>query len=349
MIARQSVWTDPEVKELTAKFIPAADEVGHLQSGEDAECLLFQKIAEQGHYAGRTRPSFTRQGTYATTADGTFLASWKKNDPRYVARKLREALENWDKLKAEGRKFSAEDPLDIALLSRADRFFPEDGLVLKLNTRDLPRDPPQQGRSAHAWNQDFAWFTKEEAGQFLPSEIVPGRTREVPRRLVERLARFHFLDNVRGQTPQFPARAIEDAILTSRVTAVDGDVVSLRLEGRTKAVQKGDWSIRGFEDMDRPSHQERGLGMKLLGSARFDRKQRRFVGFEVVAVGTRWGGTQYNCRDNDMAPAPFGAALCLAGASRAERVAPTHFRDYGSVDQAPAPTTRQEITCDQFS
>ena len=86
MIARQSVWTDPEVKELTAKFIPAADEVGRLQSGKDAECRLFQKIAEQGHYAGRTRPSRTRQGTYATTADGTFLASWNKNDPRIVAR-----------------------------------------------------------------------------------------------------------------------------------------------------------------------------------------------------------------------------------------------------------------------
>ena len=88
MIARQSVWTDPEVKELTAKFIPAADEVGRLQSGGDAECQLFRKIAEQGHYAGRTQPSRTRQGTYATTADGTFLASWNKNDPRFVARSL---------------------------------------------------------------------------------------------------------------------------------------------------------------------------------------------------------------------------------------------------------------------
>jgi hypothetical protein len=51
----------------------------------------------------------------------------------------------------------------------------------------------------------------------------------------------------------------------------------------------------------------------------------------VVAVGTRWGGTQYNCRDNDLPPAPFGAVLSLAGASRAERVAPTHFRGYGGV------------------
>jgi hypothetical protein len=331
VIARQSVWTDSEVRELIAKFIPAADEVGRLQSGRDAECRLFRKIAEQGHYGGRTQPSRTRQGTYAITADGTFLASWNNTDPRIVAGKLREALQNWDRLKAEGRKFSGEDPLDVARLKRADRFFPEGGLVLKVNTRDLPRDPPQQRRWADAWNQDFAWFTKDEARQFLPGEIEPGRTRKVLRTLVKRLARFHFIDNVRGQTPPFSARAIEDATLTSRVTAVDGDVVSLRLEGRTKAVQKGDWSIRGFDDMNRPSDQERGLAMKLLGSARFDRKEGRFVGFEVVAVGTRWGGTQYNCRGDDLAPAPFGAVLSLVGASRAERVAPEHFRDYRGV------------------
>src|SRR6201999_4107254 len=112
-------------------------------------------------------------------------------------------LKNWERLKAEGRKSSGEAPLDIAQLHRADRFFPEGGLVLKVNTRDLPRDPPQQRRWAHAWNQAFAWFTKEEAGQFLAGEIEPGRPHEVPRRLLERLARFHFLDNVRGQTPPF--------------------------------------------------------------------------------------------------------------------------------------------------
>jgi hypothetical protein len=319
------------VKELATKFIPAADEVGRLQSGKDAECRLFQKVAEQGHYAGRTRPSFTRQGTYATTADGTFLASWNKNDPRIVARMLREALKNWDRVKTKGRKFLGEDPLEIAQLNRADRCFPEGGLVLKVNTRDLPRDPAKKGRWADAWNQDFAWFTKDEAEQFLAGTIGAGRTRTVPRTLVKRLARFHFLDNVRGQTPPFPARVIEDATLTSRVTAVDGDVVSLRLEGRTKAVQTGDWSIRGFEDMNRPSGQERGLEMKLLGSARFDRKHGRFVGFEIVAVGTRWGGTQYNRRENDLAPAPFGAVLSLADASRAQRVAPAHFRGYGGA------------------
>jgi hypothetical protein len=329
VIARQSVWTNPEVKKLAAKFIPAADDVMRLQRGEDAECRLFQKIAEQGHFANPKDREATRQGTYVTTADGTFLASWLDNDPRVVARKLREALNNWNRLKAKGRTFSDEDRLDISQLNRADRFFPEDGLVLKVNTRDLPRVPRQQAVWARAWNQDFAWFTKDEARQFLPGEIAPGRRCEVPRPLIERLARLHFLDNVRGQTSPFPAGAIEDATLTSAVAAVDGDVVSLRLEGRTRAVLKGKWPVDADRDMNQPSVQKRGLDLKLLGMARFDRKQGRFVGFDVVAMGTRWGGTQYNFRYNDLAPAPFGAVLSLAGQSRVERVAPEHFQDYG--------------------
>ena len=317
------------MRELAARFIPAADEVGRLQSGRDAECRLFQKVAEQGHYAGRTRPSSTRQGTYATTADGTFLASWNNNNPRFVASKLREALEKWERLKAEGREFAGEDPLDPTRLNRADRFFPEGGLVLKVNTRDLPRDPPQEGRWADAWNQDFAWFTRDEARRFLPEVPEPGRSHEVPRALVERLARFHLLDNVRGQTSPFPSGAVQEARLTGRVTGVEGNVVALRLEGRTRAEHEGRWSIRGDRDRRGPGTQARGLEAQLLGFARYDLERGRFVGFEVVAVGTRWGGTQYNGRSDDLDPAPFGVVLSLAGDSHAERVAPEHFEGYG--------------------
>jgi hypothetical protein len=38
------------------------------------------------------------------------------------------------------------------------------------------------------------------------------------------------------------------------------------------------------------------------------------------------------CRAIDVAPAPFGVVLSLAGASRAERVAPEHFRGYAVVE-----------------
>ncbi len=173
-------------------------------------------------------PAHQRQGTRATTADGTFLASNNNNNPgdSSPASCVR-PLKNWDNLRAEGRKFSGEDPLDIAQLNRAD-LIPSSraGLVLKVNTRDLPRNPPQRGRWADAWNQDFAWFTKDEAGSSCLAEIEPGRTREVPRPLVEATRPVSISSTTCVDRLHRSRRAIEDATLTSRVTAVDGDVVS---------------------------------------------------------------------------------------------------------------------------
>ena len=40
------------------EFVPAADEVGRLQRGEDRECRFFQGFAEEGHYVA-VRPSGT--------------------------------------------------------------------------------------------------------------------------------------------------------------------------------------------------------------------------------------------------------------------------------------------------
>ena len=92
---------------------------------------------------------------------------------------------------------------------------------------------------------------------------------------------------------------------------------------RYVGVTPEDWGISGFVSVRNLTDEH------FIGSARFDRKRGRFVAFEVVAVGTRRGGTQYNGRGNDLAPAPFGAVLSLAGESRAERVAPEHFGGYG--------------------
>ena len=135
-------------------FIPAADEVGHLQSGKDAECRLFQKIAEQGHYAGRTKPTSTRQGTYATTAGGTLLASWNNNDPRFVARKLREALAKWERLKAEGRQTAGESGLEAASLNRSRSIL----------SRKWPRAAGQHARPA----------ARSAAGGPLGQSLEPG-------------------------------------------------------------------------------------------------------------------------------------------------------------------------------
>jgi hypothetical protein len=116
--------------------------------------------------------------------------------------------------------------------------------------------------------------------------------------------------------------------LSSRITAIDGDLITIGLAGVTRTLEEGKWWISGYRDMDQPSMQKRGMELKLLGRARYDRARERFVSFELVAVGSRFGGTPYNLRADDLAPAPFGVLMTLENDSQAPRIAPEHFQAY---------------------
>jgi hypothetical protein len=305
----------------------------------DPEARLFQQVAEQGHYAGLGPPKHTgtRQGTYAAAPSGVLLASINSNDPARMADMLRRALDRWATLTRQERQL-AQDPHSVAqeaFRARAEHLYPEGGLVLRVHTRDLPRNgedgltaQPADWR-ARAWNQDFAWFSADEVRQFVPENPALGQVHAIPEALICRLARLHFVDNVRGQTPAYQEHEIEAARLTSTVTGVEGPRVSLRLDGAVRLSAEGVWPINDRHDANNPQPNRRGLDARLLGYATWDGEQQRFVAFEIVAAGTRWGGTQYNRRHDDLAPAPLGIALTLAGDSPAERVAPAQFGGYG--------------------
>jgi hypothetical protein len=167
-------------------------------------------------------------------------------------------------------------------------------------------------------NQDYAWFTKEEGRSLLPETPAKGAVHAVPDGIVRKLARLYLIDNVRSITPPFQDNEVEKARLTATVTGIDGDKVSLRLDGETRTSAKGVWAV----GQEKASPQTRGYDARLLGRAVYDLKQGKFTTFEVVAVGMRWGGTVYNGRTDDLAPAPMGICFTLAGNSPAERVAP---------------------------
>lgn len=322
MIARRSVWSEPEVQELAWKFVACADEVAALQRGEGEIDRFFQEIAEQGHYAGRTKPTSTRQGIYAFAPSGAFLGSMNSNRPENMVKMLTEALAKWDALPEEERY-----PEKLPQQWTWAELYPEDGLVLRTWSRDLPRDAkelPADWR-AEAWNQDFAWFRKAELAGFLPQKPTPGATKEVPRRLVERIATLHLVDNVRGQTPPFDRDHLREASLASEVTAVEGDTVHLRLTGHVHLEASGRWRTDGHRDD--PQQRTRGADFALLGYADWDAAAEKFTRFDLLAVGDRWGATQYNGRADDPGPAPMGVLFTIT--EEPERVAPAYIWRYG--------------------
>ncbi len=308
-------------------FVPVSDEVWLLQNKKDAEGVLFRKIAEQGHYASRKKPTTTRQGIYAATPNGILLASINTRNADAMVRMLEKALGKWKSLSPEERLFP--EPLEKNPKGR-DRWewkYPEKGLALHQYYRDLPREKSsEKGWKRNAWNQDFSWFRKEEARSFLSADPKEGEVHRVPLPLVIRLVRLHLVDVVRGQTSPWKLSHVKKAQLESRVESRNGDLVTLSLKDSSLTSAKGKWRVNGFDPT--VVEQTRGFDAKLEGHARYDLAKGRFLSFELLATGSRWGGTQYNGRANDLEPAPMGVFFRMAGKGEGERVAPAFIWAY---------------------
>jgi hypothetical protein len=207
--------------------VPAADEVWGLQNGDAPAARLFQKIAEQGHYAGRTRPTNTRQGIYATAPSGRMLASINTRDAGQVADMLRRALAAWEEMPDEDRWLAEDEAARVIDTPGWERLYPDDGLVARVVARDVGREKEMGDWRDLAWNQDFAWFRAEEVARMIPGEPVEGATSVWPARVSTRLASLHFTDFVRGQVGPFDDDQVERAEIESEVVAVDGERISL--------------------------------------------------------------------------------------------------------------------------
>jgi len=298
------------VQKLAAEFVVAADACDRMQKEfcQDEDALLFRKFAKE-----RTLKKGNRggaQGHYAVAPSGELLAASSSADPKVLVEMMKQGLAKWATLPREQRLLpKSPDPTAAENWRGKEKLYPDDGLVLRVVARDRTRERWPDS------NLDYAWFRKDEARTLLPAELKKGAKHNVPRELVQRLARFHLLDNVHALNYTFfPKEAIEKARLTSTVVQVEGDLVSLSFEGETRASMVSP-KIIGYEP-------------KLLGRATFNLKEQKFVSFELLAVGMRWGLGNCNQRHNPD-PALMGIVFTLAGDSPAERLPPAFISRYG--------------------
>jgi len=310
---RMWVWSDPAVQELTTKCIPAADEVNvmlHQRGPEQA--ALWKKIGTQGHYG---RPG---QGIYVATPNGKLLASTNQRDAKVAAETLRKGIAMWDSMKREDRLLTGKPSPEPEGLTR---LYPKGGLVLQAFYRDLPRkDGDVKGFFAGMWNQDFVWFTREEARSLVPESKTPGASKAVPEKLARRLARYHLVDHVRGGTRPFSDGAVKRVEIAVKMVKVEGDTMRLKIEGTSSAEEKGGKTVCGFEG-------------RLLGHAAWDLKKEMFTSFDLLATGNRWGdNTLDNDRRDDMGTNPMGIAFRLATSTEGpDRVPPLFLTVLGDV------------------
>lgn len=306
--------------ELATFFVPATDEVYRLQTDDDADCRFFRTAVR-----GKPDPSRgTMQGIYVFAPSGTLLGRINSNSSTAVAMMIRDALKKWEALDASEHRLPAD--AELTPRHRWEYSYPEGGLVLVRTARDLDPAMDPNTTPLRAYNRDQVWFTATEARQWLPDAIEIGANDEVPAFIVERLARFHLVDNARGQTIPYAASEVDGSITTT-ITAIEDGRVTIELTGETLANALGPWLLG--ENYWKPKREDpHGMTTTLRGAATYDLGREAFVSFSMVALGMRSGRTIMNGRGSDDGTSPVGFAFEVAPADL--RVAPTFINVYNA-------------------
>ncbi len=290
------MFTDARVIEAAQSFVCAADEVWRLQRGSEADCVFFQHMVNGGE---RITDRGSRQGVWVCAPSGLLLAHVNTRNIERLLECLDDGVAAWNALTAEERRLDPDAALTPA--HRWEMNVPVDGLVLERIGRELT--PEGLDAEPHAsWNRDFAWFSAGEVRDAF-AEVAArdiGAEFELPF-VASRLAQFHLIDNVRGQSLPFAPSEVTTADLTATIVARDEGRVRLTLDGHTAADSDGPWLL-GDNSWKPSATHPHGIECELTGRAVWSAAERRFESFELVAVGRRWGRTVMNGRGRDASP-----------------------------------------------
>ena len=289
MLDRESTFKDPEiVRLLKSRFIPVAIDQAYQRRQKDTEGDFYRKIAGQGP---RNNFKGTTQGLYLATASGKLLGFNNNRGGDRIRSMMKKALDGFEAPAAAVIKRSKVD-------ARYNPKPPEGGLVVRVQTKVLGGYEKTEDRwrkiFQNALSRDNLWVTKEEQ-----DALAAGR---VPPALQKRIARYHLVDNTRGEPPMWKAdeiRSIEFSLKGGRLSG------SVHLETASG---------------------ERGYKASLLGQV--ETKNGRITRFDLVARGEYWGEGTYT-RGAPKGRFPLAASFTLAdGSDIADGVPPQGSRGW---------------------
>ena len=341
MAGRALAFDDPRViKLLNEQTIPVAANISWLQRQDDDEGRFLRLISWQGRFkdsyeVARAKMAETthgecHQGLFVATTEGELLGTRHTRDPEELLAMLDKAMTGWPNRKTQ------LEALELGEVDRQKEFdweYPEGGLVLHQSYVDLERkfDVRPQDWRKDGHNIDYVWITREEMQSIVPENITRGETFPLPDSVLTRLVRFHLLDMVRGETHPWKPEALEDVEIQLSPYLLDDEFFELKITGRVRLRERGEWCCPPSRNSPWGRDEicciinERGYHAEILGYAAYNRKKREFKRFDLVSIGTRWGGTTYNARTDDTEPGPMGIAFTIAGEEHRDRT-PPHAR-----------------------
>jgi hypothetical protein len=283
VLDRASTFADPKiVKLLQTRFVPAAIDQFYQRQQKDAEGNFYRKIAAQGPWKD---VHGTTQGLYIATADGKLLGFNNNRGPEPIKRLLEKSLKDFQPVAVSPIKPGAADP-------QFARTPPQGGLVVRVTAKVLggyeETDDEWQKIFQSALSRDNLWIRKDEHQALVRGELLDS--------LKRRIAKFHLIDNTRGEPEMW-----DDADIRK---------LDLRLDGG---------KLTGTVQLENKSG-DHGYHAELLGFVESDKG--RVVRLDVVAKGLYWGDSAFT-RGAPKGKFPLAVAFSLAnGDQEADRVPP---------------------------
>lgn len=321
-MGRVSAFADPEIIKLcTEQFIPVSADDWYQRRRQDAEGRFFVKVANQSPRKGEG--GATRQGIYCLTADGELLAFKNAGNMAEVTREqLQQALAKFKKLPADRRSPGA---IEIEPAGKLDpnysRTPPEGGLILRVNGRILDKSGTDFLKATCDFtggdkaSRDFLWLTANEKKAIVPKPEV-GYTYSLPPNVMQRIARYHLIDNTRGEPDFWKKTDVRNIKVTLTVISVSDESIEVSLTGEALLADQADLAAA-----------ERGYDCTLSGRISYHRGRQAFTKFEVAAIGEHWGSSTFTKKGVRPGKAQYGIAFGLAtGDKPGDRVAPQAAR-----------------------
>ena len=240
---------------LQEKFVPVAIDQAYQRRQKDTEGDFYRKIARKGP-RGDGSDGGTTQGLYVASPDGNYLGFSNHRSPDRIKRLLLDCLKRYDP--AETSSIHSEK-----IDARYNPKPPNGGLVVRVQAKILsgyePTDNAWRKIFQSAISRDNLWISKEEH-----DAIASGNIPEIVQR---RIARFHLVDNTRGEPPMWRSNEVIQVDIK-----IDGNTMtgSARLETADKS---------------------RGYAPKIVG--KIEVMEGRVTRFDIVAKGEFWGEGRY--------------------------------------------------------
>lgn len=204
---------------LNDSFIPVAIDQWYERRQKDAKGEFYRKIAGQGP---RNDFQLTTQGHYACDAAGKLYGF---NGNHIDLTKLKSLL------KKTLTEFDSATYADVKAIevgtpdSRFNYTPPEDGLVCLVLSKVLGGyEEPKNVRDVafqKSVGQDTFWIQTEEKKAIIKAVKENG---EIPQAIKQRIARFHLVDNTRGEPSHWTAEQIESMTMEVADGVVTGSV-----------------------------------------------------------------------------------------------------------------------------